>query len=220
MSSYGRASLLGKPGPRARRSPTLNAELLAHAVAQLNKVGSNLNQIARVLNAWPVRGRARSVEKPCENARGGRANPRHCGAQGPSMIGKGTQHNNGAKLATYLITGKENETRTNCASFAVSHRTISARRFARFMSWPRPRARRSPSFTCRSGIRRRDADARAMDARRRPDLESKLGSTDQPRAIAFHRDEEDRPRAYAYRLEPHRRRDHDGASHCRFSNCG
>lgn len=50
MSSYGRASLLGKPGPRARRSPTLNAELLAHAVAQLNKVGSNLNQMARALN--------------------------------------------------------------------------------------------------------------------------------------------------------------------------
>jgi len=50
-SSFGRAVLLGSPGPRARRSPPLNAELLAHAVAQLNKAGGNLNQIARILNA-------------------------------------------------------------------------------------------------------------------------------------------------------------------------
>jgi hypothetical protein len=56
-SSYGRAMLLGTPGPRARRSPPLNAELLAHAVAQLNRVGSNLNQIARILNAGQAVGR-------------------------------------------------------------------------------------------------------------------------------------------------------------------
>lgn len=55
-SSYGRAVLLGTPGPRARRSPPLNAELLAHAVAQLNKAGSNLNQIARVLNSGQAAG--------------------------------------------------------------------------------------------------------------------------------------------------------------------
>jgi hypothetical protein len=51
IGSYVRATGLGAPGPRARRSPPVNAELLAHAVAQLNKVGSNLNQIAHVLNA-------------------------------------------------------------------------------------------------------------------------------------------------------------------------
>jgi len=50
-SSYGRASMLGTPGPRARRSPTVNAEALGHATAALNKVGSNMNQIAHVLNA-------------------------------------------------------------------------------------------------------------------------------------------------------------------------
>ena len=50
-SSYGRTLLLGTSGPRARRSPPLNAELLAHAVAQLNRVGSNLNQIAKTLNS-------------------------------------------------------------------------------------------------------------------------------------------------------------------------
>lgn len=50
-SSYGRAAMLGLPGPRARRAPTLNAEVIARATAALNKVGSLLNQIARVLNA-------------------------------------------------------------------------------------------------------------------------------------------------------------------------
>jgi len=50
-SSYGRASMLGTPGPRARRSPTINAEALARATAALNKVGSNLNQVAHRLNA-------------------------------------------------------------------------------------------------------------------------------------------------------------------------
>ena len=51
FASYMRACALGDAGPRARRSPTLNAELLAYAVAALNKIGSNLNQIARILNA-------------------------------------------------------------------------------------------------------------------------------------------------------------------------
>jgi hypothetical protein len=61
-SSYGRAVLLGTPGPRARRSPPLNAELLAHAVAQLNKAGSNLNQIARILNSGQAVGSREAVE--------------------------------------------------------------------------------------------------------------------------------------------------------------
>jgi hypothetical protein len=51
FASYMRACALGDAGPRSRRSPTLNAELLAYAVAALNKIGSNLNQIARILNA-------------------------------------------------------------------------------------------------------------------------------------------------------------------------
>ena len=44
-------AMLGTPGPRARRSPPVNAEALGRATAALNKVGSNLNQIAHVLNA-------------------------------------------------------------------------------------------------------------------------------------------------------------------------
>jgi len=50
-SSYGRAAMLGTPGPRARRSPPVNAEALGRATAALNKVGSNLNQVAHRLNA-------------------------------------------------------------------------------------------------------------------------------------------------------------------------
>src|SRR6202035_1674288 len=51
LASYLRACALGSPGPRAKRSPPVSVEALAHATAALNKVGSNLNQIARVLNA-------------------------------------------------------------------------------------------------------------------------------------------------------------------------
>lgn len=58
VGSFARASMLGEAGPRARRSPPINAELLAHAVAQLNKAGSNLNQIAHILNAGQAMGGA------------------------------------------------------------------------------------------------------------------------------------------------------------------
>jgi hypothetical protein len=61
FASYLRACALGSAGPRARRSPPINAELLAHAVAALNKVGSNLNQIARALNAGQAVGAHESV---------------------------------------------------------------------------------------------------------------------------------------------------------------
>ena len=48
---YIRALVLGCPGPRSQRAPSVNAQALAQATAALNKVGSNLNQISRVLNA-------------------------------------------------------------------------------------------------------------------------------------------------------------------------
>lgn len=51
LASFFRACGLGTPGPRAKRSVPVNAEALARATAALNKVGSNLNQIAHVLNA-------------------------------------------------------------------------------------------------------------------------------------------------------------------------
>jgi hypothetical protein len=49
---YIRALVIGSAGPRAQRAqPSFDARALAQATAALNKVGSNLNQIARVLNA-------------------------------------------------------------------------------------------------------------------------------------------------------------------------
>lgn len=51
LAGFLRACGLGTPGPRARRSPTVNAEALGRATAALNRVGNNLNQIAHVLNA-------------------------------------------------------------------------------------------------------------------------------------------------------------------------
>ncbi len=51
LASFFRACGLGAPGPRARRMPPVNAEVLGRAIAALNKVGSNLNQIAAILNA-------------------------------------------------------------------------------------------------------------------------------------------------------------------------
>ena len=49
--SFLRACGLGTPGPRARRTPPVNAEALGRATAALNRVGNNVNQIAHVLNA-------------------------------------------------------------------------------------------------------------------------------------------------------------------------
>jgi hypothetical protein len=60
-ASYLRTLALGSPGPRARRAPTVNAEVLAHATAALNRVGGNLNQLMRALNS----GRASVAAHEC-----------------------------------------------------------------------------------------------------------------------------------------------------------
>lgn len=62
VGSYLRLAGLGDAGIRAKRAPTLNAVLLAQAVAALNKAGSNLNQIAHHLNAGHVAGSAETVQ--------------------------------------------------------------------------------------------------------------------------------------------------------------
>jgi hypothetical protein len=51
LASYLRAAGLGDPGIRAQRAPTVNVEVMARATAALNKVGSNLNQVAHALNS-------------------------------------------------------------------------------------------------------------------------------------------------------------------------
>lgn len=50
-AAYGRACVLGEKGPRAKGAPTVNRELLGEALASLNRVGNNLNQIAKQLNS-------------------------------------------------------------------------------------------------------------------------------------------------------------------------
>jgi len=50
-SSYGRAVLLGAPGPRAKRTPTLHAQLFGDGIVALNRAGNVANQIAHRLNA-------------------------------------------------------------------------------------------------------------------------------------------------------------------------
>lgn len=48
--AYLRACALGDSGPRAKRAPPINRELLSEALASLNRVGNNINQIAKHLN--------------------------------------------------------------------------------------------------------------------------------------------------------------------------
>ncbi len=50
VGAYVRACALGDAGPRARRRATVDRELLAINNAALNRVGNNLNQIAKALN--------------------------------------------------------------------------------------------------------------------------------------------------------------------------
>ena len=56
VSSYLRATGLGDAGPRAKRAPPINAEMMGHGIAALNKVGNNLNQLAHGLNAGRAAG--------------------------------------------------------------------------------------------------------------------------------------------------------------------
>jgi len=54
-NAYLRTLVVGSPGPRAQRAPTVNAEALAHATAALNKVGGNLNQLTRAFHSGGAR---------------------------------------------------------------------------------------------------------------------------------------------------------------------
>ncbi len=50
VGAFLRTCALETAGPRARRRAPVDRELLAHTNADLNRVGNNLNQIARALN--------------------------------------------------------------------------------------------------------------------------------------------------------------------------
>ncbi len=66
--AYLRACALGDSGPRAKRAPPVNRELLADALASLNRVGNNLNQIAKHLNTGGHPDRAAMAEARAELA--------------------------------------------------------------------------------------------------------------------------------------------------------
>ena len=50
-ASYARMALLDTPSPRAVRRPAVERANVARVLAQLGKIGSNLNQIAHHMNA-------------------------------------------------------------------------------------------------------------------------------------------------------------------------
>ena len=50
VGAYIRRLVLGAPGPRARRRPRADQEALARLLGELGRIGSNVNQLARVAN--------------------------------------------------------------------------------------------------------------------------------------------------------------------------
>lgn len=49
-AAYLRACALGDKGPRSQRRPPVELEQFGKAIAELNKIGSNVNQIAHTVN--------------------------------------------------------------------------------------------------------------------------------------------------------------------------
>jgi len=53
-AAFMRALALGEPGPRAQRIPPVDHVALRQLLAELNRVGNNLNQLARGMNTGEV----------------------------------------------------------------------------------------------------------------------------------------------------------------------
>src|SRR5882724_7925049 len=51
VAAFMRASALGDPGPRAQRRPPADHKALRQILGQIGRIGNNINQIARALNA-------------------------------------------------------------------------------------------------------------------------------------------------------------------------
>lgn len=51
VGAYMRAVALGDPGPRAKRRIPVDAKLLRRLLGEVGRVGNNLNQIAKRMNA-------------------------------------------------------------------------------------------------------------------------------------------------------------------------
>jgi len=103
------------------------------------------------------------------------------------MIAKGTPHNNGVKLAAYLTTGKDTERATlwQLRGFA-SDDIREAFRSVHVMAEGTRAAQ--PFFHVQVRMPDGEELTREQWQHIADRIESKLGLTDQPRAIAFHRD--------------------------------
>jgi len=62
--AYGRAALLGSPGPRAKRKPHIHKQLMSDSLADLNRSSNVLNQFLPFLHA----GRAITLGRECAEA--------------------------------------------------------------------------------------------------------------------------------------------------------
>jgi hypothetical protein len=62
--AYGRALLLGSPGPRAKRKPHVHKQLMSDSLADLNRSANVLNQFLPFLHA----GRAITLGRECSEA--------------------------------------------------------------------------------------------------------------------------------------------------------
>jgi hypothetical protein len=92
VGAYVRMQCIGKPGPRAIRRPTVEAMVVAQLVAHLGKVGSNLNQIARVVNSG-------GNVPPDLSSVIGVANRNHRGLGSQSSAGRARDHCTGSDVS-------------------------------------------------------------------------------------------------------------------------
>src|SRR5262245_53262563 len=51
VAAFMRAAVLGSPGPRAKRRPPADHKALRQILGHLGRIGNNINQIAKSLNA-------------------------------------------------------------------------------------------------------------------------------------------------------------------------
>src|ERR1700726_1542072 len=121
------------------------------------------------------------------SADGLRPHPGHRGAQGAYVICKGTTHNNGAKLARYLTTAKDGERVEfwELCGFAAGD-IRDAFRSVHVMA----EATRCEQPFFHVQVRNPEGEELSREQWRRvaDRIESKLGLSGQPRAIAFHTD--------------------------------
>jgi hypothetical protein len=105
------------------------------------------------------------------------------------MIGKGTQHDNGAKLAAYLITGKDGETAELWQLRGFASQDIKEA-FRSVHVLAEATKAEQPFFHVQVRLPEGENLTRQQWEKTANRIERMLGLKDQPRAIAFHIDKE------------------------------